>query len=62
MGDELRATTIHATGPLPDYQSDTAFHSNIITRFISLLETLTIVPFSITNDFYRPVDLQIRHW
>ena len=40
MGDELRATTIHATGPLPDYQSDTAFHSNIITRFISLSQNL----------------------
>ena len=40
MGDELRATTIKATGPIPDYQGDTAFHNNIISHFVGISQGL----------------------
>ena len=40
MGDELRATTIRATGPIAAYQNDTAFSNNIITRFLTLSQNL----------------------
>lgn len=40
MGDELRATTIHATGPIPAYQDDYGFHTAILQRFITLSQNL----------------------
>ena len=42
MGDELRATTIAATGPIADYQNDTAFHNNIISHFISIAQKIIV--------------------
>jgi hypothetical protein len=40
MGDELRATTITATGPRPEYQDDYTFHTAILQRFITLSQNL----------------------
>ena len=42
MGDELRATTIAATGPIADYQNDTAFHNNIISHFLGISQKLVL--------------------
>ena len=38
MGDELRATTITATGSNPEYQDDYTFHTSILQRFITLFQ------------------------
>ena len=40
MGDELRATTIRATGPKAEYQGDYSFHNNIISHFLSFSQKL----------------------
>ena len=42
MGDELRATTIAATGPIPEYQNDTTFHNNIISHFLGISQKLVV--------------------
>ena len=40
MGDELRATTIAATGPIAAYQGDTAFHNNIISHLVGISQSV----------------------
>ena len=42
MGDELRATTIKATGPKEEYQGDYSFHNNIISHFLSFSQKLVL--------------------